>query len=135
MNILEAKPTYQAQDKWTARMEERYNAALLKEKQKLFSELEIPFPSEIEAKFSEYVSKGNKHPEVYLENLCHSYIKYALDHYAEILYQKLISNYDGDTIYESEMHKILGKYGTHELIKSGLIESCGSYKGNRLFAI
>ena len=51
MNILEAKPEHQAKGKWTAKMEERYNAALLKEKQRLFAELEIPFPSEIEAKF------------------------------------------------------------------------------------
>jgi len=136
MNILEAKSEYLSQGKpWTPSLEKRYNAALLKEKQKLFSEMEIPFPKEIETKFYEAIAKGNRNAEVYLNNLCHSHIQYALDHYAEVLYDKLIAEHGGDTIYEREMKKILGRYGTKELIKSGLVECCGAFRGDKLYAI
>ena len=136
MNILAMKADYAAKGKpWTESLEKRYNKALLEEKYDLFKDMEIPFPSEIESKFSEYIAKGNKHPEVYLDNLCHSYIKYALEHYAEILYDKLIAAHAGETIYEREMQKILGKYGAKELIKSGLVELQGSFRGSKLYAI
>lgn len=136
MNILEAKSEYAAQGKtWTASLERRYNRALLNAKKDLFEDMEIPFPKAIETKFYAAIEQGNRNVEVYLDNLCHSHIKYALDHYAEVLYDKLIEEYAGETIYERDMKKILGKYGTKELIKSGLIESCGVYRGNKLYAI
>lgn len=136
MHILLMKADYQSKGKpWTPALEERYNAALLKEKQKLFDEFEIPFPSEIETKFYDAVAKGNRNLEVYLDNLCQSYIQHALDNYAQILYNKLIAEYDGETIYEREMRKILGKYGTKELIRSGLVECCDCFKGNKLYAL
>lgn len=135
MNILEKKPEYVAQGKWTDPLEKSYNKALIKEKKQLFKEMEIPFPSEIETKFWDAVSKGNKNAEVYLDNMCHTHIKYALDNYAEVLYQKLISEYHSETIYERELRKIVGKYGIKELVKGGLIEFRGSFKGNKLYAI
>ena len=135
MNILEVKPEYVAQGNWTEPLETRYNKALIKEKKQLFKEMEIPFPSEIETKFWDAVSKGNKNAEIYLENLCHSHIKYALDNYAKVLYDKLISEYDGETIYERELQNLVGKYGIKELTRSGLIQCCGSYRGNKLYAL
>ena len=136
MNILETKRKYLAQGKvWTTSMEKRYNAALLKEKQKVFAGFAIPFPAEIETKFNEYVAKGNANAEVYLDNLCQSEIQYALDHYAEVLYKKLIEEYHGETIYERELKKIVGKYGIKELVNAGLIECCKAYRGNKLYAI
>lgn len=136
MNILEAKSVYAEQGKpWTADHERRYNAALLQAKRELFADFEIPFPKEIAIKFEEYVASGKPNAETYLDNLCHSEIKYSLDHYAEVVYNKLIAEYHGETIYEREMKRILGKYATKELIKSGLVECCGSYKGSKLYAL
>lgn len=136
MKILEAKSVYASQGKsWTPALEKRYNAALLKEKKDMFADFAIPFPAEIEAKFNEYVAKGKANPEVYLDNLCHTHIQYALDHYAEVLYKKLIAEYHGETIYEKELKKIVGKYGVRELIKAGYIELCKAYRGNKLYAI
>ena len=136
MNILEAKSAYAAEGKpWSTSLEKRYNAALLKEKRNLFADFELPFPEEVASKFNEYVAQGKGNAEVYLDNLCHSHLQYSLDHYAEVVYNKLIAEYDGETIYEREMRKLLGKYATSELIKSGLIECCGSFKGNKLYAI
>lgn len=136
MNILEAKAVYESQGKsWTASMEKRYNKALLNAKRELFKEMEIPFPKEIEDKFYDAVAKGNRNVEVYLDNLCHTYIQYAFDHYAEVLYDKLIAEHDGETIYEKEMQKILGKYGAKELIRSGLVKFQCAYRGSKRYAI
>lgn len=136
MKILEAKSVYASQGKsWTPALEKRYNAALLKEKKDMFADFAIPFPAEIEAKFNAYVAKGKANPEVYLDNLCHTHIQYALDHYAEILYKKLIEECESETIYERELRKIVGKYGIRELVKAGYIKIHKSYRGNILYAI
>lgn len=135
MNIIESKSEHISQGKWTAKMEEQYNTALLKEKRKLFAEMQIPFPSEIEAKFADYISKGNKHADIYLENICHSYIQYAFDHYAEVLYQKLIADHGSETVNEREMRKILGKYGAKELERSGLVKFMCLKNGYKVYAL
>lgn len=136
MNILVMKEEYKAKGKpWTEALEKRYLAALLQEKQDLFHDMEIPFPKEIETKFYEAVAKGNRNAEICLDQLCYKHIQYALDHYAEVLHDKLIEEHPCETIYEREMKKILGRYGTKELIKSGLIELQGSFRGEKLYAI
>lgn len=136
MNILLMKEEYKAKGKpWTEALEKRYLAALLQEKRNLFDDMEIPFPKSIETKFYEVVAKGNRNAEICLDQMCHKYIEYALDNYAKVLYDKLITEYDGETIYERELKKIVGKYGINELVKAGFIELQGCFRGSKLYAI
>lgn len=136
MNILVMKEEYKAKGKpWTEALEKRWLAALLQEKRDLFDDMEIPFPKSIETKFYEAVAKGNRNAEICLDQMCHKYIEYALDNYAEVLYGKLITEYDGDTIYEKELKKLVGKYGITELTKAGLIKLQGCFRGQKLYAI
>ncbi len=121
--------------KWTASKERQYNAALIKEKRKLFKELCIPFPAEIETKFYAAIDSGKKDVETYLDNLCQSKIIYAYDNYTKVIYEHLCANCKDEILSEKDIKIIVGKYGLSELKKANLLDPCNKSKTNRLYRI
>ena len=151
MDIIEKK-AHCAENhlRWTASDERRYNKAILKAKREMFADLCIPFPEDIATSFNAEVSKGNKNAEVYLDNLCQSYIQFALDNYGKVIHEFIKSVYDGDTIYEIDIMRILKRefhpssvedrnetcrLAIREMVKANLIECQGSHRGDKLYAI
>lgn len=101
---------------------ETYCAELLKEKKSLFEDLYIPFPTEIKVKLYEAANQGNRNCALYLDNMCHSYIKYALENYPQIMFELLLTKTQDDIVTQKTIEKAIGKYGFEELAKSGLIK-------------
>lgn len=151
MNIIEKK-AHCAENhlRWTASDERKYNKAILNEKRDMFADFRIPFPEDIASGFNAEVVKGNKNAEVYLDNLCQSYIQFALDNYGKVMHELIKSVHGGETIYETEIMNILKKefhissiedrretcrLAIKEMVKANLIECQGSYKGDKLYAI
>lgn len=151
MNIIEKK-AHCAENhiKWTARDEKLYNRAILNAKRDMFEDFRIPFPEDIATNFNAEVAKGNKNAEIYLDNLCQSYIQFALDNYGKVMHELIKSVYDGDTIYEMDIIRILKKefhisskadreetcrLAIREMVKANLIECQGSHRGEKLYAI
>ena len=136
--------------RWSALDEKRYNKAILKEKREMFADFHIPFPEDIATSFNAEVAKGNKKADVYLDNLCQSYIQFALDNYGKVIHELIKSVYDGETIYETDIMLILKRefhissredrektcrLAIREMIKANLIECQGSHRGEKLYAI
>lgn len=151
MDIIEKK-AYCTENhlRWTASDEKRYNKAILNAKRDMFEDFRIPFPEDIATSFNAEVAKGNKNAEIHLDNLCQSYIQFALDNYGKVMHELIKSVYDGDTIYEMDIMIILKKefhisskadrketcaLAIKEMVKANLIECQGSYKGEKLYAI
>ena len=111
---------------WTIIRDKEYYKELLKEKRKIIHDFYLPFPKKIEEMFWEAISKGNGNPEIYLENLCHAYIKRALDNTPKIMHEVLLSSTESNILTQKEIVDILGNYGYTELRKSGLIKRVGS---------
>lgn len=151
MNIIEKKAHCTENHlRWTAADERKYNRAILNAKRDMFVDFCVPFPEDIASSFNAEVAKGNKNAEVYLDNLCQSYIQFALDNYGKVIHEFLKSVYDGETIYETEILRLLKKefhiasakdreetcrLAVREMVKANLIECQGSYKGDKLYAI
>lgn len=151
MDIIEKK-AHCAENhlRWSASDEKRYNKAILKEKREMFADFNIPFPEDIATSFKAEVAKGNKKADIYLDNLCQSYIQFALDNYGKVIHELIKSVYDGETIYESEIMKILKRefhisnlrdriitcnMAIDGMLDANLIVYQESKKGDRLFAI
>lgn len=151
MNIIEKKARCTENHfRWTAADERKYNKAILNAKREMFEDFRIPFPEDIATSFKAEVAKGNKKADIYLDNLCQSYIQFALDNYGKVIHEFIKSVYDGETIYETDIMRILRKefspasWADHneacrlaisEMIKANLIECQGSYRGDKLYAI
>lgn len=151
MDIIEKK-VHCAENhlRWTASDERKYNKAILNAKREMFADFHIPFPEDIATSFNSEVAKGNKNADVYLDNLCQSYIQFALDNYGKVIHEFLKSVYDGNTIYETDIMRILKsefnisskadreatcRLAVREMVKANLIECQGSRKGEKLYAI
>lgn len=151
MDIIEKK-AYCAENnlRWTASDEKRYNKAILNAKRDMFADFRIPFPEDIATSFSAEVAKGNKNAEVHLDNLCHSYIQFALDNYGKVMHELIKSVHRGETIYETEIMNIIRsefhitapkerqetfRLAMSEMVKANLIECQGSHRGEKLYAI
>lgn len=136
--------------RWSSIDEKRYNKAILNAKRDMFEDFRIPFPEDIATSFKAEVAKGNKNADIYLDNLCQSYIQFALDNYGKVIHELIKSVYDGETIYESEIMKILKRefrisnlrdriitcnMAIDGMLDANLIVFQGAKKGDRLFAI
>ena len=151
MDIIEKK-AHCAENhlRWSASDEKRYNKAILKEKREMFADFNIPFPEDIATSFKAEVAKGNKRADIYLDNLCQSYIQFALDNYGKVIHELIKSVYDGEVIYELDIMRILKsefhissredreetcRIAIREMTKANLIECKGSHRGEKLYAI
>ena len=110
---------------------------LITAKMELFDDFDIPWSNQIEMEYLAYKkANGAERAEIFLDNLCQSYIVYSLDHYAEVVYEAVKAKHPKtETLYEDVIKKEVGKYAFGELIKANLIELCGSFKGRKLYAI
>ena len=106
--------------KWTPLREKKYNEYLLMEKRQVFKELRIPFPTEIEVKFYAAINNGSN-AEIYLDNICRSYINYAYENYAKILREYILAESESKLFTKNDIIKLVGKDGLQELCKAGMV--------------
>lgn len=111
--------------------------SLIAEKKDLFKDFGIPWCPQIETEYkAKKREKGKEFAANYLDRLCHSYIQYALDNYPKVLHELVKANHPkADAVYDYIIQREVGAYGFNELIKANLIECCGSFNGNKLYAI
>lgn len=120
---------------WTAERERTYYKELIKGKKLLFDDLCIIFPFEIKEKFYDAINKGNHNIEVYLDNLCHSYIEQATENQPQPMYDFLLSHLDADLASKREITNIIGRDGFNELKECGLIEFAKSINNKVYYQI
>ena len=110
---------------------------IIVEKMEVFKDFNIPWSNSLEIKYRAHKKEhGRLKAEIYLDNLCQSYIQYALDHYADVVLEAVRARHPkAETIYADIIKEEVGSYGLNELIKANKIEYCGSFKGRKLYAI
>lgn len=107
------------------------------EKKSLFRDFGIPWCPQIETEYkAKKKEKGKEFAQNYLDRLCHSYIQYSLDNYPKVMHELVKANHPkAEAVYGYVLKKEIGEYAINELIKANLIECCGSFDGNKLYAI
>ena len=136
--------------RWTDADQKRYNKAILKAKREMFEDFYIPFPESIACSFNAEVAKGNKNAEIHLDNLCQSYIQYALENYGQVIYDHIKMVHNRETIYETEIMRIIRKsfrtsdledrknacrIAIKEMLKANLIEFQGFNRGDAQYEL
>ena len=120
---------------WNDEREQEYHKALIEEKELLFDDLCIIFPLEIKEKFYAAINKGNNNIEVYLDNLCHSYIVNLLNEQPQSMYNFLLSKLKGELASKREITNIIGRDGFNELKQCGFIEFAESFNNKVYYQI